>query len=123
MSKNYIKDVKPKEKIPSIEPLRKGIKAIREHSEKMDRWQKTFDEMFDGYPVYQGDWDLVSSIIELLKVIYKEKTDDDVISWWIYEKDFGRRTDLNMFKPGGEEIIPSNTIEDIYRYLIEYNFE
>ena len=123
MRKNYIKDVKPKEKIPSIEPLRKGIKAIREHSEKMNHWQKTFDEMFDGYPVYQGDWDLVSSIIELLKVIYKEKTDDDVISWWIYEKDFGRRTDLNMFKIGGEEIIPTNTIEDIYRYLIEYNFE
>lgn len=123
MSKKYIKDVKPKEKIPSIEPLRKGIKAIREHSEKMNRWHKTFDEMFDGYPVYQGDWDLVSSIIDLLKVIYKEKTDDDVISWWIYEKDFGRRTDLNMFKEDTEEIIPSNTIEDIYRYLIEYNFE
>ena len=109
-----------------MSPLSGGIdygKAIREHSEKMNRWHKTFDEMFDGYPVYQGDWDLVSSIIDLLKVIYKEKTDDDVISWWIYEKDFGRRTDLNMFKKDTEEIIPSNTIEDIYRYLIEYNFE
>ena len=33
------------------------------------------------------------------------------------------RFDLNMFKEDTEEIIPSNTIEDIYRYLIEYNFE
>ncbi len=109
--------------IQSIEPLRIGLNAIESHSKKMDKWHTTFEEMFDGHPVYEGDNELISAIIDILKVHYKEEYDDDIISWWIYEKDFGRRTDLNMFKIGGEEIIPTNTIEDIYRYLIEYNFE
>lgn len=108
--------------IPSIEPLRIGLNAIESHSKKMDKWHTTFEEMFDGHPVYEGDNELISAIIDILKVHYKEEYDDDIISWWIYEKEFGKRKDFKMYEKGGEVEIPSDTVEDLYNYLIRFNF-
>lgn len=121
--KKKYKDVKGKQKIPGITPLRLGLKAIEEHYKKMEKWQSTFNEMFDGFAHYSGDDELVSSIIEILKFMYKENYEDDIISWWIYEKDFGKRKEFNVYNSNTKEIIPTDTVEDIYRYLIEHNFD
>ena len=108
---------------PTIEPLKIGLLTIKKQLRKEEKWEKTFKEMFDGYPIFQVSNNLISSIIDILKIIYKENYKDDIISWWVYEKECGRRKDLKMYEKGGKKEIPSDTIEDLYNYLIKFNFK
>jgi len=105
---------------PSIEPLKIAIKAIQEQHEKEKRWEKSFDEMLDGKFICCPSETILSALIKVLEVIYRDEK-EQLISWWMYEKDFGRKKDFNIYDNGG--IVPTNTIEDLYNYLIKYHFD
>ena len=107
---------------PTIEPLRIGLTAIKNQFKKENRWSKTFDEMFDGYPVFQATNKLQEAILKILQKIYKDE-EDDIIGWWVYEKEFGKKKNLNVYEKGSNKIIPTKTIEDLYNYLIKYHFK
>lgn len=107
---------------PSIDILQIGIEALKEQSKKEKRWSRAFDEMFDGLNVYQASNTLQNAIMKILQKVYKDE-EDDVIGWWVYEKEFGKRKDLNLYENGGKRTIPSKTIEDLYNYLIKYHFK
>ena len=39
----------------------------------------------------------------------------ETLSWWMYEKDFGRREDLKMWDKDGKEVC--RTVEELYKFL------
>ena len=104
---------------PSIEPLKIAIKAIKEQDKKERRWEKTFDEMLNGRFICCPSETILSALIKVLEVIYRDEK-EQLISWWMYEKDFGRRKDFNIYENGG--VVPTDTVEDLYNYLIKYHF-
>ena len=104
---------------PSIEPLKIAIKAIQEQDKKERRWEKTFDEMLDGRFICCPSETIHTALVKVLEIIYRDEK-EQLISWWMYEKDFGKRKDFNIYENGG--VVPTDTIEDLYNYLIKYHF-
>ena len=59
-------------------------------------------------------WKMVDKVVELLSIMFD---DDDMISWYCWEKDFGR----NEFLGGvtiDEVEYPCDTAEDLYNILM-----
>lgn len=104
---------------PSIEPLKIAIKAIQEQNKKERRWEKTFDEMLDGRFICCPSETIHTALVKVLENIYRDEK-EQLISWWMYEKDFGKRKDFNIYDNGG--VVPTDTVEDLYNYLIKYHF-
>jgi len=50
----------------------------------------------------------------LLKHVFNEDQ-YETLSWWMYEKDFGRREDLKMWDKDGKEVC--RTVEELYKFL------
>lgn len=55
-------------------------------------------------------------VVRLLKLMFNDY--DDLISWWIYEKDYGRKEEIKLWDGCSNEIDLS-TPEKLYDYLIE----
>ena len=53
-------------------------------------------------------------VVELLENMFN---DTEIISWWLYEKDYGRKSKLKMWDEFGKEIDLS-TADKLYEYLI-----
>lgn len=102
---------------PTIEALKIGITAIKKSRRQMDRWQKTFDEMFDGrfVPTYNNI--LETALINVLKRTYN---DIDTLDWWIYEIEFGTKAVKGAMSDENGKEIPMRTLEDLYRYYENY---
>lgn len=54
-------------------------------------------------------------VVELLEDIFNDK---DTISWWLYEKDYGRNLELKIWDETGKEIDLS-TADKLYNYLVK----
>jgi hypothetical protein len=54
-------------------------------------------------------------VIELLLKHVLNEEQYECLSWWMYEKDFGRRADLKMWDKDGKEIC--RTIEELHQFL------
>lgn len=105
---------------PSIEALKIGIKAIQEQDEKERRWEKTFDEMLNGRFICCPSETVHSALIKVLEIMYRDEK-EQIISWWIYDTDCGKNKDFHIYDGGG--VVPTDTIEDLYNYLIKYHFK
>ena len=55
-------------------------------------------------------------VVRLLKLMFNDY--DDLISWWIYEKDYGRKEEIKCWDGCSNEVDLS-TPENLYDYLIE----
>ena len=56
--------------------------------------------------------------IELLEKLSGDRY--EYISWWCFEKDFGRRVDINVYERKGEDqIVPTDTAEDLYDLITQ----
>jgi hypothetical protein len=53
-------------------------------------------------------------VVELLENMFNNT---EIISWWLYEKDYGRKSELKMWDEFGKEIDLS-TADKLYDYLI-----
>jgi hypothetical protein len=104
--------------IPTIDMLKIGLTALKKQRNKEDKWQKTFNEMFDGHFVPQYATDLEIAIIKMLEIAYKDRY--ETISWWVYEQDFGQNC---KEKPALwlEDKTPVNlrNIDELYDYLVK----
>ena len=105
---------------PSIEPLKIAIKAIQEQDKKERKWEKTFNEMLDGRFICCPSETLHSALLKVLEIMYRDE-EEQIISWWIYETDCGKKKDFHIYDGGG--VVPTDTIEDLYNYLIKYHFK
>lgn len=54
-------------------------------------------------------------VVRLLEKIFN---DQDIISWWIYEVNYGRNTDMAWVEENGVKTY-LYTAEDLYNYLIK----
>ena len=54
-------------------------------------------------------------VVGLLEIIFK---DTDILSWWLYEKDYGRKFEIGDLTDNGKAI-DLTTIDKLYDYLIE----
>lgn len=57
-----------------------------------------------------------SIVVDLLKDIFGLKEGDDVLSWWLYELDYGRKFKLGDLTENGTAI-NLTTAEKLYKYL------
>ena len=102
---------------PTIEPLKIGVAALYVAHQQMERWQKTFDEMFNGHFVPAYIETLETTLVDVLQEIYN---DTDTLGWWIYEMEFGTKTKEGSMTDENGNDIPMRTIEDLYRYYKKY---
>ena len=56
-------------------------------------------------------------VVELLREIFNLQ-DDDTLTWWLYEKDYGRMFKMGDFIQDGADI-DLTTPEKLYDYLVE----
>lgn len=103
-----------------IDKMRLVYDFVEETNDKArqlrDDLDGSFSDFFEGNSLFIAHDNLV---IELLENMFN---DNDIISWWIYDEDFGRKFkagDLS-FKKNGKIYAPdlSNT-EKLYDYLVE----
>jgi hypothetical protein len=54
-------------------------------------------------------------VIDLLLKHVLNEDQYETLSWWMYEKDFGRREDLQMWDKDGREVC--RTVEELHQFL------
>ena len=54
-------------------------------------------------------------VIDLLLRHVFDEHQYECITWWMYEKDFGRREDLQMWDADGNEVC--RTVEELHQFL------
>ncbi len=59
-----------------------------------------------------------SDVVYLLTLMFNDYENDQILSWWLYEKDYGRREDIKIWDGESNEIDLS-TPEKLYDYLVE----
>lgn len=57
-----------------------------------------------------------TNVVFLLKIMFN---DTDIISWWIYELDYGRKYETGCFTEADGTPIDVSTAEKLYDYLVE----
>ncbi len=111
--------------VPSIDVLKIGIKAIQDMQKLEEKWDKTFQEMYDGHAVPQYFNIPMQAICKMIEKTYNDEPGEygSHISWWVWETDCGKKAladSVTNTKTG--ESIPMRTIEDVYSYYVKYNF-
>lgn len=99
------------------ELLKIAIDTLKKHHEKQQRWQDTFNEMFDGHFVPTYSDDLENVIIKALETIYSDEY--EIISWWIYEQDFGEKCKEKPAMWDNNGPINLRNIDELHEYLIQ----
>jgi trans-2-enoyl-CoA reductase len=62
--------------------------------------------------------EFTESAQEVVNTLLKHVLNEDqyeTLSWWMYEKDFGRREDLQMWDKDGNEVC--RTVEELHQFL------
>ena len=105
--------------LPSLEFLTTAIDALKKSREQVDRWQDTFDEMFDGHLVPMYTSSLEAAIIKMVELAFNDKPHPEygsMFSWWVYDCELGTRKDLlDSVRIKGKKI-PVTTPEELYAY-------
>ena len=99
------------------ELLKIAIDTLKKYHEKQQRWQDTFNEMFDGHFVPTYSDDLENVIIKALETIYSDEY--EIISWWIYEQDFGEKCKEKPAMWDNNGPINLRNIDELHEYLIQ----
>lgn len=111
--------------IPSKEVLKTAVDALIKMNELEDRWQGTFDEMFDSCFVVPSYFNEPrNAIVHMIEMTFNDNSTESFgshFSWWCYETDFGRNdlADSVTDSTTGENI-PMRTVDDLYNYYIKY---
>lgn len=104
--------------IESINNLKKVYRASEELNTVLENNREVFG---DTYIIGSGI--LESNIVELLNKLLNIPEDDDILSWWLYERDFGEDFeigDLEVRNEFGDIKAPDlSTVKKLYDYLEE----
>lgn len=99
------------------------VKIINRLKETNDFVQRTNDEARKLQDAIESDFfnsmslaiSHESLVVKLLENMFNDK---DILSWWLYELDYGREYKEGCFTEN-EKIIDISTTEKLYDYLIE----
>lgn len=102
-----------------LQILKIAIDALKKNDENLTRWNKTFQEMFDGHIVPQFDSPLTSAICKMIEILFNDHDEEygSTFSWWIWEQNFGKNA--KVWDENKKEI-PLKTPEQLYDFYIEY---
>ena len=99
--------------IEIINNLKETDDFVKETNEKARKLHNSIvSDFFDASSLSISHEDIV---VKLLENMFDDK---DVISWWLYEKDYGRKESFKMWDEFGDEIDLS-TAGKLYDYLVE----
>lgn len=88
----------------------KALDTIKEHHEKVELAYKVGIE-------FRGDWDKLEDM--LVKTLADAMYDDGyLISWWIYESEFGTDLDISCSYSVNGELRPLPTKKALYEELV-----
>jgi len=59
--------------------------------------------------------EIAQQVIDLLLKRVLNEDQYETLCWWMYEKDFGRREDLQMWDKDGNEVC--RTVEELHQFL------
>ena len=98
--------------------FKKAIEAIKKQQEKELKFCKALEDIIDGRFVPEISTDILHALIECLEDVMGDVIDEHGgwISWWIYEKDFGKEKKMTAHYKNGR-LIKLDTIEDLYIFL------
>lgn len=89
------------------EEFERIIEELKKNNEYIDKLASLNVNIFENLT-------LETMVVDLLARILGDE--NDWLSWWIWEKDFGARTELNAFD--GDNVIPTDTAQDIYNLIL-----
>lgn len=92
------------------------ITAIEEQHKLEQEFADALDKILDGNFVPMLSANLENSIMTVVKELFEDNA--DWISWWMYEKDFGKRKDMSASYKNGKKI-KLDTVDDLYKFLIK----
>ena len=92
----------------------KLMTVIKDRYDTMNNIIDKFDDVFGGIGDEFIENTDISPIIEVIAEIVGDN--DDWISWYVYDKDFGENTALYCNDENGN-IIPSDTLEDLWELI------
>lgn len=90
----------------------KIIQALKAQYQQEMAFTEAIKPFFDGHPVCTLTSQSVEKIIKALEAEFKV---DDLISWWMFECDFGKTAKAQI---NGDELIIS-TPDKLYEFLID----
>ena len=95
----------------SYEEFEKIIETLRDKYERLDKISEALN-WCEVYDISMGD-----QVADLLSYIFDDK--DDWISYWMFERDFGRDWYVGCVKDGDGVDIDLSTVRNLYDFLIE----
>ena len=111
-----------KKQYPSIEVLKTAVEALKKMDEDENRWQKTFDEMFNGSWCIPSYYDEPRhAICAMIEQIFDDPAGQygSQFSCWVYEAEYGTKEGIaDSMKEADGTPIPMATVEDLYNYYI-----
>lgn len=105
--------------LPSFEFLNTAVEALKKVHEKCDKWQETFNEMFDGHFVPVFNEPLESAVIKMVELAFDDEPHPDygsIFSWWVYDCDFGAKKELSTSLRVKGKSIPVTNVKELYKY-------
>lgn len=98
----------------SFEEFDTIINELQRENRYMDECSAVgFDGLIDSIPSYD-------IVVKLLSMLFND--DDNWLSWWVYDAEFGLKN-FEAFDENGETIPELDTIEGIYDLLIHNYYE
>ncbi len=84
--------------------------------EKLEQESKYLDDLIELDVYVFERLSSSETVVKLLENIFNDK--NEWISWWVWEKNFGKKQELQAFDRTGK-LIPTTTIKDLYNILTE----
>lgn len=92
----------------------KCMEKIKNKDKEIDDFMYGIDKAFGEVPEKLTEITSINYVIEMLEDIMGDV--NKFISWYIYDKDWGKRKDLNVYTEDGWEI-PCNSFEELYEII------
>ena len=97
----------------TFEEFEKCIDELKKNTDYIEKLAKLNVNIFE-------ELTLETMVVDLIAKLIGDKY--EWLSWWVWEKDFGTREDLEAFESDSQTLIPTTTAQDIWN-LIKRNVE
>lgn len=107
--------------IISEEEFVKVINRLKQIDETVDKVNKIFRESLDSEisDFVDGASLMICHKDIVIDILQKMFNNDDTISWWIYELDYGRKYEDGCITEKDGTIIDVSTAKKLYKFLVE----
>lgn len=91
------------------------MRDLTDMHDEIDDLKRKFNNKYDEGFSYVIEPNLLSDMVFVLETMFEDK--GETISYWVFEKDFGRKLKLGDVSEADGTPIPLTTIEELWEYL------